>query len=186
MAIIDRVKGILLEPKNEWTKIAAEPATAQSLYTGWILILAALGPIALTIRTVGAGLGIAIASYVIALVVVYVVALIADMLAPSFGGSKDLDGSLKLVAYSMTAAWVGGLFHVVPLVGWLIGLAASVYSIYLFYVGAPIMKKCAPDKAVFFTVAVVLCTLVLQILLGSVLMAMMFGGAMMGTMMPGM
>ena len=34
MGIVDRMKGILLEPKSEWTAIAAEPATTQSIYTG--------------------------------------------------------------------------------------------------------------------------------------------------------
>ena len=47
MNLVDRVKGILVEPRNEWVKIAAEPATVQSLYTGWIMILAAIGPSAL-------------------------------------------------------------------------------------------------------------------------------------------
>ena len=46
MNLVDRIKGILVEPRNEWPKIAAEPATVQSLYTGWIMILAAIGPIA--------------------------------------------------------------------------------------------------------------------------------------------
>jgi hypothetical protein len=48
MALLDRVKGILLEPRAEWPKIAAEPATTQSLYTGWIMIFAAIGPLAFT------------------------------------------------------------------------------------------------------------------------------------------
>src|SRR3954469_1333440 len=46
MNLVDRIKGIVVEPRNEWPKIAAEPATVQSLYTGWIMILAAVAPIA--------------------------------------------------------------------------------------------------------------------------------------------
>ena len=45
MTIIDRIKGILLDPRAEWPRIATEPATVQSLYTGWIMLLAAIWPI---------------------------------------------------------------------------------------------------------------------------------------------
>ena len=44
MTIVDRVKNILIAPKTEWPVIAGETATVQSLYTGYILILAAIGP----------------------------------------------------------------------------------------------------------------------------------------------
>ena len=49
MALVDRIKGILLEPRSEWTTIAAEATSVQSLYTGWIMILAAIGPVAMLI-----------------------------------------------------------------------------------------------------------------------------------------
>ena len=87
MNLVDRIKGIVVEPRNEWPKIAAEPATVQSLYTGWIMILAAVGPIAvlLTMHSVQ----FAIAQYLLALIITFVLALIVDALAPSFGGTKD-------------------------------------------------------------------------------------------------
>ena len=37
----------------------------------------------------------------------FVLALIVDALAPTFGGVKNQMAALKLVAYSMTAAWDG-------------------------------------------------------------------------------
>jgi len=42
--LFERVKNILLQPRNEWPKIASETATVQSLYAGYILILATLAP----------------------------------------------------------------------------------------------------------------------------------------------
>ena len=42
MNLFERVKNILLQPRNEWPKIASETATVQSLYAGYILILAAI------------------------------------------------------------------------------------------------------------------------------------------------
>ncbi len=46
MALADRVKKILLNPKEEWQVIDQEPATVAGLYSGYIVPLAAIGPIA--------------------------------------------------------------------------------------------------------------------------------------------
>ena len=87
MNIVERLKGILLSPKTEWPKIAAEPMTAQGIYTGWVMILAAIGPLAVLLA--GQGLVIAIGQYLMVLAVTALVAMIVDALAPSFGGEKD-------------------------------------------------------------------------------------------------
>ena len=50
MALIDRIRGILLDPKSEWPKIAAEPATVVSIYTRYVMLLAAIGPVAMLVR----------------------------------------------------------------------------------------------------------------------------------------
>ena len=121
--MIARVKAILLTPKTEWPVIAAEPATIQGLYTGYILILAALPPIALLIGTLGFfgfGLKLAIKWYVSGLVSVFLFSLVIDALAPTFNGQKNQIQALKLVAYSMTAAWVAGVALIVPLLGALV------------------------------------------------------------------
>src|SRR5512133_1602450 len=117
MALVDRVKNILANPRAEWPRIAEEPATVGSLYTGYILILAAIGPIATAVRSPMLLFGVAIVSYIIALAITYILALIVDALAPTFGGEKNFISSLKLVAYSYTAAWVAGIFHLIPYIG---------------------------------------------------------------------
>jgi hypothetical protein len=186
MNIVDRVKNILMSPKTEWPTIAAEPATTQSIYTGYVMILAAIGPLAMVLRALAGGfvgaLAVAIATYVIALAITFVLALIVDALAPSFGGTKDFTASLKLTAYSYTAAWIAGIFQLVPFIGGIIGLLAAIYSFYTFYLGAPVLKKCAPDKAVAYTIVVVICGIVLGFLLMGLLISAMFGGGMMAGM----
>ena len=69
MNLVDRIKNILLSPRTEWPTIAGETATVQSLYVGYILILAAIAPLALLIRSGGAAIAVAIAQYVVALVI---------------------------------------------------------------------------------------------------------------------
>jgi Yip1-like protein len=188
MALIDRVKNILVTPKTEWSVIAGESPSVQSLYVGYILILAAIGPIAVAVRfgLFGMGLGTALISYVIGLVMIYLLAWVVDALAPSFGGEKNFIKSLQLTAYSFTAAWVAGIFHLIPGVGGLLALAAAIYSFYTFYLGVPILKKCPQEKAAVYTIVVVLCAIVLGGVLSYVLFSALMGGGMMGTMGAGM
>ena len=80
MALIDRVKNILVTPKSEWLAIAGESPSVQSLFVGYIMVLAAIGPIAIALRfgLFGAGIGVALISYAIGLAMVYLLAWIID------------------------------------------------------------------------------------------------------------
>lgn len=171
MNFIERIKGILMEPAAEWMKIAAEPATVQSLYTGWVMILAAIGPLALLLSM--HPIQIAVAQYVLALIITFVLALIVDALAPSFGGTKDFVASLKLTAYSYTVAWLAGIFNLFGILGGLLSLVATIYAFYTFFLGAPVLRKSSPEKAMPFTLVVVLCGIVLGLLAGYVFSGMM-------------
>jgi len=179
MALIDRVKNILLTPKTEWPAIAAEEATPQSIYTGYVLILAAIGPIAIALR---GNVVAAVYTYAVSLVVTFALAWIVDALAPTFGAEKNFNQSLKLVAYSYTAAWVAAVFNILGGIGGLIGLIGSIYAFYTFWLGVPVLKKCPAEKAVGYTIAVVICGILLGVVLGGVLMSAMLGGGMMAGM----
>jgi hypothetical protein len=173
--LVERAKNILLSPKTEWPRIAAEPMTAQSIYTGWVMILAAIGPLA-TVIGIGVTLGfgfslrLAIASYLVTLVMVAIVALIVDVLAPYFGGVKDFVAALKLAAFSYTAAFVAGVFHLLGGLGGVLFFIAALYSWYLLYLGAPVLRKASGDKAVVFTLAVALAAFAIGIVFARVTM----------------
>ena len=91
MNIVDRAKNLILQPAAEWDRIDRETHAVQDLYTGWIMILAAIGPVAHFIghSIVGAsafgisyrmpvvnGLAVVVASYAMSLGLVYLVALV--------------------------------------------------------------------------------------------------------------
>ena len=165
MALFDRIKGIVFDPRDEWARIAAEPATVQSIYARYVMILAAIGPVAILVRYMELGvpwaLRLAIAAYVIALIMTFVLAMAVDVLAPSFGGQKDFVAALKLVAYSGTIVYLGGIVH---LLGWLAQVLlwiAAVYALYTFFLGAPALRKCSVDKAIPFTLAITIGVLAL-------------------------
>jgi len=181
MSVVDRIKGILLSPRTEWPKIASEPATVQSIYTGYVMILAVIGPVmvllsSLMFPALGVAFGVrsALTMYIMHLVTVAVVALIADLLAPTFGGTKDYVRSLKLVAYSITAVWVSEIALIVPVLGGLVVLVGGIYAIYLFFVGAPLLGRSSSDKAVPFTIVVVLGTIVLMFIVRSIVLGAMY------------
>ncbi|WP_264940949.1 Yip1 family protein [Sphingomonas caeni] len=189
--MIGRIKAILMDPKNEFQRIDAEPMTVSGIMTGWVVPLAAIGPVAgligMSLFFSGFGgliirpsmtwlIGSAVISYVLALVSAYVVSLIIDALAPSFGGQKNPVQALKAFAYAMTAAYIGGIFAIIPMLG-ILGLVAGVYSLYLLYIGLPILMKSPPDKAVgYVVVTIVVAILVMwtiNLVTGAIMVAFM-------------
>jgi hypothetical protein len=182
--LIARAKAILLTPKTEWPVIATEPATVGDLYKNYILVLAAIPAVATFIKTsiigtnvwlagrvrtdVGTGLASMVLSYVLVLASVYVMALIIDALAPTFGGQKDKTQALKTITYASTASWLAGVAVVVPAIGMLIALAGGIYGIYLLYLGLPHTMKSAPEKSAGYTAVSIIAAIVLYIVVGAI------------------
>jgi hypothetical protein len=178
MNLVERAKNIVLQPNQEWPVIAGEAADTKSLFVGYAMPLAAIPPIAawLGLSVIGVsagilgtyrapivgGLGWAVLSYVLGLVSVFVLGLIIDALAPSFGGEKNQLQAMKCAVYAHTPAWLGGIFSLIPALG-ILALIAALYGLYLLYLGLPVLQKAPRDKAVGYTVVVVLCAIVLTI-----------------------
>jgi hypothetical protein len=192
MNLVDRAKNILLQPKAEWGVISAEPHTVQDLYTGYVMILAAIPAVASFIgySLIGVssfmgtyrwpitnGITHMILQYVLNLGWVYVLALIIDALAPSFGGEKNFMQALKVSAFSPTAMWLAGIFSIIPILG-ILGIV-GLYSLYLLYTGLPILMKTPEEKAVPYTVVVIIIAIVLGIIVGA-LSALVVPGPMRG------
>ncbi|MEO7935029.1 MAG: Yip1 family protein [Dokdonella sp.] len=183
--LIARVQAILLTPKTEWPVIAAEPETVANLYKNYILVLAAIPAIAgfikgsligysvpligVTVRTpMVSGIIGMIVQYGLILAVVYILGLIIDALAPSFGGEKNPIQALKTAAYSYTAGWIASIAVIVPWIGWLIAFAGSIYGIYLLFVGLPHTMRNPPEKSVVYTIVIIVIGIILSIILGMI------------------
>jgi uncharacterized membrane-anchored protein YitT (DUF2179 family) len=184
--LIERVRRILLEPKAEWARIDEEPATVGAIYRNWVLVLAAVsvlcGAIGLLLfgfsllgysyrPGIGDAVGIAITNYVATILSVFVSALIIDALAPAFGGTKNRVQATKVAAYAMTASWVAGIAGLFPPVGRIFMFLGALYSVYLLYLGLPRLMKAPADKAVGYTVAVVVVAIAVSLVAGLVLEA---------------
>ncbi len=194
MNLVMRVTHILVQPNSEWPIIKGERTDLQTLYLQYVAILAVIPAVAgfianafvgtLTVGriSVGDAFGSAVLGYVFSLIMVFVVALIADSLAASFGGRKNIDRALKLVAYSMTPSWVAGAFAIIPVLGWLISLLGGVYALYLFYLGAPVLMKTPESKTIGYTAVTVAIAIVIGFVMGMVTVAIFGAGGMMGGM----
>jgi Yip1 domain len=188
MNLVERVKNILLQPKSEWLVIEREPGDAGYLFTNYVAIVAAIPPVCSFIGTsiIGFGpfrLGIvsgllhAVVVYVLTLVGVFVVAYVIDFLAGYFDGQKNLDNAMKVSAYAPTAAWIAGVFNIIPALA-ILGIL-GLYSLYLLHTGIAALMKPPAAKALIYTIAVVVCVFVVYLIIFSIVGAL-FGIGMMG------
>ena len=174
--IVARAKGIIVDPSAEWAKIALETDQPKQVFMRYVLPLAAIGPISSFIGmqvfginamgfsmkfTFMQALTVAIASYALALISVWVIAFIANLLSPKFGGKDNLPAAFRLVAYSWTASWLAGIFGLVPALS-ILGLV-GLYSLYLLYKGVTPIMSVPQDKAAAYTVVTVLAAIVAMI-----------------------
>jgi hypothetical protein len=113
------------------------------------------------------GLAIAVFTFVMAIVGCFIISLIINALAPTFGGEKNSSQAFKVAVYSYTPAWVAGVLNLVPLLG-ILAIFAALYGLYLLYLGLPRLMKCPPDKAVGYTAVVVVCAIVVTMVIGAV------------------
>lgn len=184
MNLVDRAKNIILRPKEEWQVIDTETTDIPSLYKSYIVPLAAIpvigGLIGMSLvgmpmpfaggtyhMPFGAALGSAVARYVLTLVGVYIVALIINALAPSFSGEKNLMQALKVTTYAYTPTWLAGIFLLIPWLG-ILSLLASLYGLYLLYLGLPVLMKSPPDRALGYTAVVVISVIVVFVIIGAI------------------
>src|SRR5437867_2468082 len=193
MDIVSRAKNICLTPNTEWQVIAEENTPPATLITEYVVPLAAIGAIAgliggsvigRTVPFVGTyrvslvtGLGFAVFSFVMAIVGVFIISLIVNALAPTFGGEKSSSQALKVAVYSYTPAWIAGVLQILPLLG-VLAILAGLYGLYLLYLGLPKLMKCPQDKAVGYTVVVVVCAIVLWVCVAAVGGVLGMGAAM--------
>ncbi|MHB8054512.1 MAG: Yip1 family protein [Candidatus Aminicenantales bacterium] len=182
MNIIERAKGIILKPKEEWVKIKGESTPVMTLFMNYVLILAAIPAVAqfigyaligrriLSFGTfrwpIGTALVGAVVSYVLSVVSIYVAGFVINLLAPSFGSKPNLENAMKLVVYSMTPMWVAGIFYIFPVLGLLAGLV-GLYGLYVLYLGfSNPMMDTPQDKVLPYLVVSILIVAGLWIVVG--------------------
>jgi hypothetical protein len=175
--VLNRVKNILLTPKTEWPTIAEEPTSIAQLYIGYLLPLTAWAVLISLLRLVfmptGAayavvpgprlGLGMIIWTFVSSFILVFLVGVIVNFLAPTFGGRRNQTQALKVAAYCLTPAYVGSVLALSPVLPSLLEFIVLCYGLYVLYLGLPVVMSAPKERALGYTATVVICTFLLMI-----------------------
>lgn len=181
MDVVQRAKAMVLSPTAEWRAIEPESGDAAYLFASYVVILAAIPPVCAFLRLGLFGwagprhvhIGLfsslfgALIHYLMAFVVVYAMAVIIDGLAPTFSGQKNQENAMKLAVYSMTPAWLAGVFWLIPGLGFL-RLIALIYSVYVFWLGLPVLMKPPQERLGPYALAVIACGIVLSLVVTAV------------------
>ncbi|RBP04527.1 Yip1-like protein [Roseiarcus fermentans] len=181
MDVFERARAMILSPAAEWRRIEPEPGDVGFLFSNYAAFLAAIPPVCAFLRHGAFGWGPrlhhvhhgffaslfgGIVHYLATFVALYIMAVVVDGLAPNFSTQKNPQNALKLVVYSMTPAWVAGVFVLVPGLGFL-RLLALLYAVYVFWLGLPILMKAPPDRTFGYALATVVSAVILSIVLSA-------------------
>jgi hypothetical protein len=189
--MINRIKNILFTPKTEWPVIAGENKPHATVATTWVLLLALIPAVAALIGygvvgqtvlgvkiggTIGYGLRYAILQYVSMVIGIYVVALVIDLLAGSFGARKNFNQAFSLVAYAYTPTLVGGIFYILPSLSVLASLC-GIYSLVLLYMGLKPMMQVPAEKQTGYFIVSLLVMILAMVVLSMILAPLIVGAA---------
>jgi len=176
--LLHHIPGLLSQPQQEWTVIRNENVSVQGMYTGYILIVAAIAPLCALIGTtllgwrIGAGepvkltfdsaFQIAIAFYMAILVATFTIGMLIHWMSQTYGGEKPLHVCLALAAYTATPLFLVGVMQLYPTL-WLnfvVGLPALAYTVYLLYTGVPVMMEIPAERGFLFATSILAVGLV--------------------------
>ncbi len=176
--ILSHVWGLFAHPEAEWKTIRKENCTIGKCYCSHVLLLAAIPPLAGYFGTTQVGwqivttevhrlthqsaLWIAILSYLTILVAVFTIGKMIHWMGQTYGSKQTLPQCIALAAYTATPLFLIGVMLLYPVLwlNMLIGLVALSYTVYLLYVGVPIVMGITKERGFLFASAVLAVGLV--------------------------
>lgn len=176
--LLQHVWGLFAHPEEEWKAIRKENCSIGRCYCSHILFLAAIPPVAGFIGStqigwqIGAGpavkltvesaLGISILYYLTILVAVFTIGKMIHWMGQTYGAKQELSQCIGLAAYTATPLLLVGVMGLYPVLwlNFIIGLPALAYTVYLLYLGVPIMMGISQDRGFLFSSAVLAVGLV--------------------------
>ena len=185
--IIERVKSIIMSPKDALNAVRTEEMTVVTTMKDYVAIVAAVPAVARFIGMAIIGLPLvgrssfgrsfvyALVSYLLTLVSVVIVGKIIDFLAPRFNAVKNDINAFKLAVYSLTPGLVAGVFSLIPSLG-ILAFLGSLYGIYILYLGLPILMEVPQEKAVAYTVVTIIAVIVVMVVIAAIAGAIAWSG----------
>lgn len=169
---LKHVVGLMINPEKEWQKIRANEVSIASVYFTFVIILGAIGPICGYYGTTQIGwsfgdgepqmltqssaLSISVLFYLAILISVFAMGLLVHWMGKSYGLERSLARCVQFAGMVVTPLFLLGFFFIFPTLWkiYLLGLPAIVYTVYLLYLGVPIMMDMSKEKAFLFSSAI--------------------------------
>jgi hypothetical protein len=174
--ILSRAWGLLREPKKEWEQIRAEVTTVPNILMGYVAPLAAIPPVCDLIGQsvfnqalqvdFGQALIRAAVTWLVSIGLVFFLGVLINVVADNFDADKDDLAAQKIAAYSLTPAFLSGVFSLWPPLWWL-SLLALAAMVFLMFRGLPILMRAPEETALGYAATVTIAAMVGGIVLFS-------------------
>ncbi len=179
--ILTHVWGLFSHPDREWEAIGAESCTVGSCYLRHVLVLAALPAVSALVGStqvgwqigVGSAIKLSLPSALIIGAVFYVAMLVAVVtmgefihwMASTYDAEAPIERCVVLSAYTATPLFLAGVLTLYPLLwlNMLIGLLALAYTIYLLYLGVPIVMRVPKEQGYMFSSSILTVGMVMLV-----------------------
>ncbi len=175
---MNHIIGMLFSPHQQWEKIRDQNQSMMSLLMTYLLIIALLPPIAWYYGSTQVGWAIGdrqvkiTADSAIQISILFYLAIVMGTAGLGFmvhwmsetyeAHTSTIHKGMAVAAYTLTPLFVAGAIGFYPLL-WidiLIGCAAAGYTVYLLYIGVPIVMEIPKERGFLFASAMVAVGLV--------------------------
>jgi hypothetical protein len=116
----------------------------------------------------GFGFALAILTYILDIVAVFVVGFVMWKLGPSFGTTTTQIRATRLAAYIFTPVFLLSIFDIVPFLG-IIAILGVLYGLYILYLGMPIVLNTPKDRVITYLIVTIVVTFVVYAIIGAII-----------------
>jgi len=172
--ILSRAYGLFRDTNLEWEQIRAEKTTVANILIGYVAPLAAIPPVcgflgALMFQPQRLGpldkeLISIVVTWIVSVALVFFVGILINAIAENFEADQDDLAAQKIAAYSLTPAFLSGLFSLLPWFWW-VSLFALAAMVFLMYRGLPILMKTPQERALGYASTVTVAAAVALIII---------------------
>ncbi|MEO1223164.1 MAG: Yip1 family protein [Pseudomonadota bacterium] len=180
-AFRNRVRGILMQPdatfKSDgqptppWSVVAREHVFPLIIGSTVVSALMQLVFLPATVSPFDIMLLIIVLRLVTNIVLVFAMAYVAARLSAAWGGRGDLDAGFVLIGLATTPMFLAEAVAPFPVLGWLLVIAAFVYTFVLVFRGSPICLGIPDERRGLMVLALI----GVNLLAGAILLALLGG-----------
>ena len=188
--MIGKMFGLIFKPKQTWNEIADVPEANFGRYLIYPILMSLIPAICWYIGTTAVGwrvgngdiirlttdsaLAIAVLFYCAELAAIVMTGYFVHWMASTYGAESSLVKGIVIVGFTVTPLMLSGLVGLHPIftLDMLIGILAIAHSVYLLYIGIPIVMSIPEERGFLFASAVIAVGLVgvIVVMVGTVIL----------------